>query len=98
MTERDFTSFSIKQKKNKRCGTIIFNKTLDKVVAVLNRYSFDIGENKWGFPKGGIHKNETFVQCAQRETFEETGLIIEISTKNEAEMLVIDVPGLLKRN
>lgn len=82
MTERDFTSFSIKQKKNKRCGTIIFNKTLDKVVAVLNRYSFDIGENKWGFPKGGIHKNETFVQCAQRETFEETGLIIEISTKN----------------
>mgnify|MGYP001302290477 CR=1 FL=1 len=82
MTERNFSSFNIKQKRSKRCGTIIFNKTLDKVVAVLNRYSYDIGENKWGFPKGGIHKDETFVQCAERETLEETGLIIEISTKN----------------
>jgi len=75
-------AFNTKQKKAKRCGTIIFNKTLDKIVAVLNRHSYDIGENKWGFPKGGIHKNETYVQCAQRETLEETGLHIEISTKN----------------
>ena len=89
MTEHNSTpetdiwkAFNIKQKKAKRCGTIIFNKTLDKIVAVLNRYSYDIGENKWGFPKGGIHKNETYVQCAQRETLEETGLHIEISTKN----------------
>ena len=79
MTEREFSSFNIKKKINKRCGTIIFNKTLDKIVVVLNRYSYDIGENKWGFPKGGIKKNETYVQCAQRETLEETGLKIIFS-------------------
>ena len=82
MTDRNFSSFNIKKKKNMRCGTIIFNNSLDKIVVVLNRYSYDMGINKWGFPKGGIKKNETFQQCAQRETLEETGLKIVIEPKS----------------
>jgi len=32
---------------------------------------------KWSFPKGHIELNETPYECAKREIYEETGLIIE---------------------
>ncbi len=41
------------------------------------------GENKWGAPKGHIKKDSTedFVECAEREIWEESGLRIRISRK-----------------
>ena len=34
-----------------------------------------MGENKWGLPKGGLDKDERYVDCAMAcETLEETGL------------------------
>ena len=59
-----------------RCGGIIFNKTCDKVLLVLNKESHRKGEDKWGFPKGHRKKNERIIDCAKREIYEETGLSI----------------------
>lgn len=60
----------------RRCGGIIYNSSNDKVLIVLNRESYEKGENKWGFPKGHRNYNERIVDCAQREIKEETGLTI----------------------
>ena len=58
----------------RKAGGIIFNKDLNKVILVLNRLSYQKGENKWGLPKGHIEKNEKINMCAMREIKEETGL------------------------
>lgn len=34
--------------------------------------------NRWGPPAGHAEKNESFIECAKRETFEETGLKVKI--------------------
>ena len=60
----------------RRCGGIIYNCNNDKVLVVLNRESFEKGENKWGFPKGHRNYREKIIDCAQREIKEETGLVI----------------------
>ena len=35
----------------------------------------------WGFPKGGMHENETITECAMREVKEETGLDVFVDFK-----------------
>ena len=62
----------------RKAGGIIFNKDLDKVILVLNRLSYQKGENKWGLPKGHIEKNEKINICAMREIKEETGLDLKL--------------------
>lgn len=37
---------------------------------------------RWGIPKGKVEKDETIINCAQRELFEETGFNVEISNNN----------------
>mgnify|MGYP001445310297 CR=1 FL=1 len=62
-----------------RCGAVIFTKHKKHIVVVQNKYLLD--ENQvisWGLPKGGVHKNESYVNCARREIKEETGLDIKI--------------------
>jgi len=62
----------------KKAGGIIFNRNLDKVILVLNKQSYNKGENKWGLPKGHLEKEEKLCKCAMREIHEETGLEITI--------------------
>jgi 8-oxo-dGTP pyrophosphatase MutT (NUDIX family) len=38
-------------------------------------------KGKWGFPKGGVHDNETPEQGAYREMFEETGVILSTTSR-----------------
>lgn len=78
-------TFSIirKNKNNEsRCGGIIFDQSLKNVIIVLNNKSKNTGENKWGFPKGKIEKNEKLHECAKREIEEETGLSLDVCNKN----------------
>eukprot|EP00177_Eucheuma_denticulatum_P000393 GFKZ01000678.1.p1 GENE.GFKZ01000678.1~~GFKZ01000678.1.p1 ORF type:complete len:474 (+),score=57.50 GFKZ01000678.1:395-1816(+) len=51
------------------CGAAMLNEAMDKVVMVRSW-----GNNaRWGFPKGKLSKDETELDCAIREVFEETG-------------------------
>lgn len=49
-------------------GVALFNKDLSKVVLVQGTES-----NSWSFPRGKISKDESDIDCAVRETEEETG-------------------------
>ena len=74
-----YYTWNKRKKKNPiKCGCIIFNKDLDKIVLVQNRYMYDVGINKWGLPKGHLEKDESLSICASRETNEETGLDLKI--------------------
>lgn len=42
----------------------------------------------WGFPKGKLDRNETLVACAERETWEETGLDRRTLTAIDADFYV----------
>ena len=55
-------------KYKKTAGGIIINKD-HKIVLVNNS-----NKDWWSLPKGGIEKNETTLEAAKREIFEETGL------------------------
>jgi len=53
-----------------KAGVFIFDKNLNKILLVQSR------GNLWGSPKGSIESNESIIECAQREVFEETGISI----------------------
>ncbi|MFE5319249.1 NUDIX hydrolase [Paenibacillus sp. NPDC056579] len=60
---------------NRSCAAIISN---DSVLMVRQTYK---GETFWTLPGGRIEQSETPEECAIRETFEETGLEIELTKK-----------------
>lgn len=53
-----------------RAGVLFYNQFTKRVLLVQSC------GNKWGPPKGAAEAHETPEQCAIREVFEETGLII----------------------
>ena len=56
----------------KKAGVILHNIYEDKVLIVQSR------GNLWGFPKGTFEKNDVeFKDCAIRECFEETGILLD---------------------
>lgn len=71
-----YKNFCKKNKKYKKkiikCGTIILNYDLSEILLVKNNYS-----NKWGAPKGHRNNNETYADCAKRETLEETSIKLQ---------------------
>lgn len=53
-------------------GGIILNKEFTHIILVRSRNS-----GKWGIPKGGVEEEETDIEGAIREIYEECGLVIE---------------------
>lgn len=79
-----FQNFKVQKKvrDTTRCGGIIFNQNLNKIILVENNYLYVKNNlSVWGLPKGLINTNETFNKCAMREIFEETGIDIKIESK-----------------
>jgi 8-oxo-dGTP pyrophosphatase MutT (NUDIX family) len=57
-------------------GTILHNN-YTRVLLVLGRSS-----GKWSFPKGHAYDSENPIECARRETYEETGITVFPNEKN----------------
>jgi len=55
------------------CAGIVLKNDHEQYLMVLGRKA-----NKWSFPKGHIESTEDCKTCAERETYEETGLRIVI--------------------
>lgn len=60
-----------KRGKNIRSGTIILDFINKKVLIIQSYQKF------WGLPKGHKENNESLIECAIRETQEETGIILK---------------------
>ena len=60
-------------RKFEQCGVVLVNKTMSKVLIVLQKQSM-----KWGLPKGHMSEEEIvesrYFECAKRELYEETGV------------------------
>ena len=64
------------------CGCIIMDKEKTKTLLIKGKMS-----ECWGFPKGASEKNESLEDCAVRETYEETGLKVEIKKDTKKEVI-----------
>jgi len=69
-----------KKKRNRiKCGTVILNKKKDNIMLVQNNYLLqEKNIELWSIPKGSRIENETYADCAMRETYEETGLKLKL--------------------
>jgi ADP-ribose pyrophosphatase YjhB (NUDIX family) len=68
-----------KKYNNIKCGTIILNKHRDSIILVQNNYLLQEKKKElWGIPKGSRIGNETYADCAIRETHEETGIKLKL--------------------
>ena len=65
------------KKTAKKAGIFIYDPNNQMVLLVQSRGCL------WGLPKGSFNNNENKYQCAIRETFEETGLIIHKNQLNK---------------
>ena len=82
---KSFSSYSRRSRRGTvRCGIIVFNRELDSIVVILNKYSLKRnGTGKWGLPKGHRNPDETYPNCASREGWEETGLYTIIDNNSQ---------------
>jgi bis(5'-nucleosidyl)-tetraphosphatase len=58
----------------KSAGVVVFRKNGSDNEYLVLKY----GVRHWDFPKGHLEENETSLEAALRETFEETGLKVNI--------------------
>lgn len=61
------------------CGAVTwrFMKGIIQILLIKQFHDKDL----WGIPKGHINDNETIPMCAIREVFEETGVLISLTSK-----------------
>lgn len=59
-------------RKDKACGAVVFKR----VDGEINYYVIEQQNGVFGFPKGHVEGDETEIETARREIFEETGLTV----------------------
>jgi 8-oxo-dGTP pyrophosphatase MutT (NUDIX family) len=64
-------------KYRERAGVILFTPNKDHVLLVKCK-TYNEEDSRWGFPKGSLEEGETLNQCAMRELYEETGILLKI--------------------
>lgn len=52
----------------KKAGVLLYDTDTDSILIIQSK------GNLWGIPKGTLKKGESYINCAFREVFEETGL------------------------
>jgi 8-oxo-dGTP diphosphatase len=70
-----------KQKNVISCGCVIHRgcyETGDLELLLIKQFA---DQNLWGIPKGRMDQDETFEQCAIRETREEAGVVVELQDR-----------------
>lgn len=69
--------------KQRPSSRILIINPLNEVL--LFNFTFDvgplIGQDFWATPGGGLENDETYRQAAQRELFEETGIMIDVGNQ-----------------
>lgn len=68
-------------KHNRKAGIFIYDPDQQKVLIVQSR------GHLWGLPKGTVKPQETEKNCAIREVFEETGLIVHANEFSKAAII-----------
>jgi mRNA-decapping enzyme subunit 2 len=63
-----FTEFGNYKSEIPVCGCILLNSDLTKIALICSWTG-----KSWGFPRGKIDEGESSLECAIRETYEETG-------------------------
>jgi len=72
---------SPERKKTISCGTVVYRHGVDwqdTEILLVKQFSSNDG---WGIPKGHINPNESFEDCAIRETQEETGIVVNLGQR-----------------
>jgi 8-oxo-dGTP pyrophosphatase MutT (NUDIX family) len=64
------TVFNRTVRNRRKAGVFVVDESLKKVLLVQSRGKL------WGPPKGSLEEGETFQECAKRELYEETGLVV----------------------
>ena len=75
-------------KYEKSCGAVIFKE--DAVLLIKSV------KGHWSFPKGHMENEETEVETAHRETFEETNLEVILNEKKRIVINYSPFPGVIK--
>lgn len=81
-----------KAKEEKSCGAVIWRKTDTGHEYLLAQH----GAKHWSFPKGHVENEETEVETAAREIWEETGLTVDIDTSFREVVTYYPKPNVIK--
>lgn len=76
----------------KSCGAVIWRKCEGGHEYLLAQH----GAHHWSFPKGHVENDETEVETAKREIWEETGLTADIDTNFREVVTYYPKPGIIK--
>jgi len=89
--EQLHTAFNQYRSRIPTFGCILLNPQMTKFALVRNWSG-----KSWGFPKGKLNQDESHIDCAVRETYEETGFDASNHVRNGSEISIVDNSKLMK--